>query len=164
MADKEFIKRREIQKMIDEREDIKYGQDKYSKKILANLDKDDSNKYLVSRKRLTEYFYTHGYSKDIDMDGYTYKKEHVERMLEDTWIKERLIELNERKTTEWYFSDLGNIRVPKVVAEYFDNEQHAQDAENRKINELLNKKGRDLTIEEHKELIEIKSTKVWNGE
>lgn len=158
-----FISRRDIHELIDNHKDIKYGKDKYSKEVLAKLDKDDSNKHLTTRKRLTQYFIKYNHHKNIRMVGYKYKKTDVETMLEDPWIKKRLIELHERKTTDYYFPDTGIIRIPTIVATYFDNEEHAEDGENNRINTMLNKKGSNLTIEEHKELISIKSAKVWNA-
>lgn len=157
-----FISRRDIHNLIDQHKHIQYGQDKYSKKVLANLDKDDSNKHLTTRNRLTEYFKKYDHHENIDMIGYKYKKADVEAMIEDPYIKKLLLELHERKTTDYYFPDLGIIRVPIFVASYFDSEQHAQDGEYRRINTMLDKKGSELTIEELKELIDIKSTTVWN--
>lgn len=151
-----YITRRKIQDLIDEK--MKYGQDKCSQEVFSTLEKDDSNRHLITRQRLYKYFDKYDHYENIDMDGYRYKKEDVETMIKDEKINKLLCDQMDRKTQYYYPFDT---RVPNIVVDYYESEQFAEDGENRRIITLLNKKAKNLTADELEELLNIKTTKVW---
>lgn len=165
-----FITIREIQVLIDKM--MSYGQDWYSEQVLAQLDKDDSYKHLIPRRRLYKYFEKFGHEK-IEMRNRTYKKEDIESMLEDERINKLLLDQWERKTQ--YVSKLDQT-VPNIVfkhyrehaelyASWYDEEDViTEEAEQLRIHAMLNKKANELTQTEVKELYHItfgNTAKVW---